>query len=80
MKKYTQNRLAILNRNNVATYGLGAVASTALLSGNANAALDVSGALTASDAQSNIETGALWALGIVVVIYGAKKVIGFFGR
>lgn len=80
MKKETQKRLAILNKNNVATYGLGAVASTALLSGNANAALDVSTALTGSDAQSNIETGALWALGIVVVIYGAKKVIGFFGR
>lgn len=80
MKKETQNRLAILNRNNLATYGLGAVASTALLTSNANAALDVSTALTGSDAQSNIETGALWALGIVVVIYGAKKVIGFFGR
>ncbi|WP_149931359.1 hypothetical protein [Acinetobacter soli] len=79
MKKQTQNRLAAL-QNNVSKYGVGAVVSTALLTSNANAALDVSGALTGSDAQSNIETGALWALGIVVVIYGAKKVIGFFGR
>ncbi|MBV6550142.1 hypothetical protein KTN00_03760 [Acinetobacter soli] len=79
MKKQTQNRLAAL-QNNVSKYGVGAVVSTALLTSNANAALDVSTALTGSDAQSNIETGALWALGIVVVIYGAKKVIGFFGR
>ena len=43
-------------------------------------ALDVSTALTGSTASANIETGAVWALGIVVVIYGAKKVIGFFGR
>lgn len=79
MKKQTQNPLAEL-QNNVSKYGVGAVVSTSLLTSNANAALDVSGALTGSDAQSNIETGALWALGIVVVIYGAKKVIGFFGR
>lgn len=79
MKKTTQNRLAVINRKNVATYGLGAVVSTALISSNANA-LDVSTALTGADAEANIETGALWALGIVVVIYGAKKVIGFFGR
>ena len=49
------------------------------MSSNANA-LDVSTALTGADAEANIETGALWALGIVVAIYGAKKVIGFFGR
>lgn len=79
MKKTTQNRLAVINRKNVATYGLGAAVSTALMSSNANA-LDVSTALTGADAEANIETGALWALGIVVVIYGAKKVIGFFGR
>ena len=79
MKKTTQNRLAVINRKNVVTYGLGATVSTALMSSNANA-LDVSTALTGADAESNIETGALWALGIVVVIYGAKKVIGFFGR
>lgn len=78
MQKTTQNRFAVINRKNITTYGLGAVASTALMS-NANA-LDVSTALTGADAQANIETGALWALGIVVVIYGAKKVIGFFGR
>ena len=79
MKKTTQNRLAVINRKNFATYGLGATVSTALMSSNANA-LDVSTALQGADAEANIETGALWALGIVVVIYGAKKVIGFFGR
>ena len=79
MKKTLKQRLAIINSNNIATYGTGAVVSTALMSSNANA-LDVSTALTGADAEANIETGALWALGIVVVIYGAKKVIGFFGR
>ena len=79
MNKTLKQRLAIVNSKNLATYGTGAVVSTALMSSNANA-LDVSTALTGADAEANIETGALWALGIVVVIYGAKKVIGFFGR
>ena len=79
MNKTLKQRLAIVNSKNLATYGTGAVVSTALMSSNANA-LDVSTALTGSDAEANVETGALWALGIVVVIYGAKKVIGFFGR
>lgn len=79
MNKTLKQRLAIVNSKNIATYGTGAVVSAALMSSNANA-LDVSTALTGADAEANIETGALWALGIVVVIYGAKKVIGFFGR
>lgn len=79
MNETLKQRLAIINSKNLATYGTGAVVSTALMSSNANA-LDVSTALTGADAEANIETGALWALGIVVVIYGAKKVIGFFGR
>jgi hypothetical protein len=79
MNKTLKQRFAIINRNNLATYGTGAVVSTALMSSNANA-LDVSTALAGADAEANIETGALWALGIGVVIYGAKKVIGFFGR
>lgn len=79
MNKTLKQRLSVINSKNVRTYGTGAVVSAALVSGNANA-LDVSTALTGADAKANIETGALWALGIVVVIYGAKKVIGFFGR
>jgi hypothetical protein len=79
MNKTTQNRLAVINRKNVATYGLGAVASTALMSSNANA-LDVSTALTGTDAEANIDTAAIWILGIAVTIYCARKVIGFFSR
>lgn len=79
MNKTLKQRLSVINSKNVRTYGTGAVVSAALVSSNANA-LDVSTALTGADAEANIETGALWALGIVVVIYGAKKVIGFFGR
>lgn len=79
MKKTEQNRLAVINRKNIGTYGLGAVASTALMSSNANA-LDVTGALTGNAAESNIETAALFILGIAVVIFSARKVIGFFSR
>lgn len=79
MNKTLKQRLAVINSKNVRTYGTGAVVSAALVSGNANA-LDVTKALTSADAETNIEAGALWALGIVVLIYGAKKVLGFFGR
>jgi hypothetical protein len=79
MNKTTQNRLAVINRKNVATYGLGAVASTALMSSNANA-LDVSAALTGDGTEANIDTAALFILGIAVTIFAARKVIGFFSR
>lgn len=73
--------MSIINKENVRKYGLGAVASTALFAGSqANAALDVAGALADSTAEANIETGATWALGIAVVIFAARKVIGFFSR
>lgn len=73
------SRFSVLNRENIKNYGTGAVVSAVLVSSNANA-LDVSAALTGSDAQSNIETGAVWVLGIAVVIFSARKVIGFFSR
>lgn len=79
MNKTTQNRLAVINRKNIATYGLGAVASTALMSSNANA-LDVSTALTGDGTEANIDTAALFILGIAVTIFAARKVIGFFSR
>lgn len=66
-------------RNTLVKRGAAAVAAAAAATSPAFA-LDVSTALTGSSASANIETGAVWALGIVVVIYGAKKVIGFFGR
>ena len=74
--------MKIINKENVRKYGMGAVASAALMGGaSANAAgLDVAGALTGSTAQANIETGATWVLGIAVVIFAARKVIGFFSR
>ena len=74
--KETQKRLDTLKRFGVST---GAAAGTALMVSDANA-LDVSTALTGSDASSNIDTAALWVLGIAVVIFSARKVIGFFSR
>ncbi|WP_455803221.1 hypothetical protein [Acinetobacter guillouiae] len=79
MNEQTKKRLGVINRQNIAKYGTGAVLSTALVS-NANAAFDVSGALTGSTAEANIETGATWILGIAVTIFAARKVIGFFSR
>lgn len=68
-----------INRNTLVKRGA-ALAAAAAAATSPAFALDVSSALTGSTASANIETGAVWALGIVVVIYGAKKVIGFFGR
>lgn len=43
-------------------------------------ALDVSAALAGNDASSNIDTAAVWILGIAVTIFAARKIIGFFSR
>lgn len=57
----------------------GAVVGTGLMMSDANA-LDVSTALTGNDASANIDTVAIWVLGIAVTIFAARKVIGFFSR
>ena len=69
-----QKRNATLARYGVAS---GALTGVALMTTQANA-LDVGTATTGSTAKSDIETGALWILGIVIVIFSARKVIGFF--
>ena len=69
-----QKRNATLARYGVAS---GALTGVALMTTQANA-LDVATATTGSTAKSDIETGALWILGIVIVIFSARKVIGFF--
>ena len=74
--KETQKRLATLKRFGVPA---GAAAGTALMMSNANA-IDVSGALAGTTAQTDIDTGAVWVLGIAVTIFAARKVIGFFSR
>lgn len=79
MNKNLKTRLSVVNAKNLRTYGTGAVVSAALMSSNANA-LDVTAALTGADAESNIEIGAVFVLGVVLTIWGARKVIGFFGR
>ena len=74
--KETQKRLETLKRFGVSG---GAVAGTALMMSDANA-LDVSAALSGNTASSNIDTAAVWVLGIAVTIFAARKVIGFFSR
>lgn len=71
-------RFSVVSARNLKTYGAGAVVSTALMS-NAHA-LDVSTALSGNEASSNIDTAAIWILGIAVTIFAARKVIGFFSR
>lgn len=68
----------VLTSRNLKTYGTGAVISAAFMS-NANA-LDVDAALTGNTAGANIDTAAIWILGIAVTIFAARKVIGFFSR
>lgn len=70
-----QKRQQTLKRFGVATGAVGATMAAT----QANA-LDVSNALSGNDAESNIETAATWVLGIAVVIFAARKVIGFFSR
>lgn len=74
--KETQKRLETLKRFGVAS---GATVGTALMMSDANA-LDISAALTGNDASTNVDTAAIWILGIAVTIFAARKVIGFFSR
>ena len=71
-----EKRLETLKRFGVAS---GATVGTALMMSDANA-LEVSTALSGSDASTNIDTAAIWILGIAVTIFAARKVIGFFSR
>jgi len=77
MEKTTeiQKRDKALKRFGIAT----ATGATALIASQTHA-LDVAGATSGSTADSDIETGAVWVLGIAVTIFAARKVIGFFGR
>ena len=65
-------------RNMTGAAGLGAL----VLSGTANAAAltatDISGPVTANG--DLVGAAILAVLGIVLIIWGGKKVIGFFGR
>ena len=72
--KQTQQRLDTLKRFGVAT---GALSGVALMTTQANA-LDVTAATADSTAKKDIDTGAAWVLGVILVIFTARKVIGFF--
>ena len=74
--KETQKRLETLKRFGVAS---GATVGTALMMSNANA-LDVGTALTGNTAEADIDTAAVWVLGIAITIFAARKIIGFFSR
>lgn len=81
MNEKTQKRLNVINRQNIKKYGTGAVLSAGLMGVVSPAfAIDVTAATTGSDAKSNIDTGATWVLGIAVLIFASRKVIGFFSR
>ena len=71
----TQKRLDTLKRFGVAS----GLTAGALVASQAHA-LDVSTALSGSDTSANIDTAAVWILGIAVTIFAARKVIGFFSR
>lgn len=81
MEIIVNEKRGVVSLQNVSKYGLGATLSTALIS-NAHAltAADITTATTGSDATPLIEAAALFILGIVVVIWSSRKVIGFFSK
>lgn len=82
MKQVKQTKLDAINQRN-RIFNPAAATAAVLASSVAMTqahALDVGSALESSDAESNLETGALWAVGICLLIFGAKRVMGFFGR
>lgn len=81
-KTSTRFQTDLEKRNQVLTrYGVstGVIGGAALMTSQAHA-LDVSTALSGSDTSANIDTAAVWILGIAVTIFAARKVIGFFSR
>lgn len=69
-----EKRNKVLARFGVST---GVICGAALMTTQANA-LDVGTATTGSTAKSDLETGAIWVLGITITIFAARRVIGFF--
>lgn len=60
-------------------FGVGsALTGTALLASTSSFALDVASETAKSTAKDDIMTAALFVLGIVIVFFSAKIVIGFF--
>lgn len=71
-----QNKPVVFTRRNITNFGLGAVASTALIS-NANAAIDISAPVTAlttdgTTAITSVGTALLALAGIAVVFKWVK--------
>lgn len=69
-----QRRIATLKKFGVAS----GVTGAAVMASQAHA-FDPTAALSSNDASSNIDTVAVWVLGIAVTVFAAKKVIRFFG-
>lgn len=76
--------MEIMTKQNVKRYGAGAVLSTALVApafaAEGSTGLNVGSVLEGSTVTTEIGTAATWVLGVVLVVYAARKVIGFFGR
>lgn len=63
--------------------GVALVAAVALAASTgvfALTAADVNTATAASGSEETINAGYLWALGIAIVLFGGRKLIGMFGR
>lgn len=62
--------------------GVAIVSAAVLASSNALAltATDITAATTGSGADTSIDAGYLWALGIGVTLFVGRKILGMFGR
>lgn len=69
-----------LNFKQIALFALVAMAFTVPEIAMAAGGFDPSTATSGSESKSWIETAAQWMLSIVVVIWGVKRTLGFFGK
>ena len=81
-KTSTRFQTDLEKRNQVLTrFGVsaGVIGGAALMTSQANA-IDVGAALAGNTAEADIDTAAVWVLGIAITIFAARKIIGFFSR
>lgn len=80
-KTTVTEKRGLVTLSNVSKFGLGATLSAGLLANaHALAPADVTAATTGNTSSDAIDIAALFVLSIVIVIFSAKKVIGFFSR
>ena len=80
-KTIVTEKRGLVTLSNVSKFGLGATLSVGVLANaHALAPAAVTAATTGNTSSESINVAAVFVLSIVIVIFSAKKVIGFFSR